>query len=489
MATAKKSKTESKPKLTVVKSNPQPAAEKMMAKQLDAQLVKVKAEQVANPVSKALVDGPVTKKARAKPTEASLAVQAMEYADRALAYGEFLRRLRNGEQVDGGLVSAAVEFATSKATEEAGEQFAPLDAKTLSDVRQALMMNTHPFGAVYREAVTKVHELRTRLHGAEVPQRVFDKLDLVLGAAALPVAEKLAQRAFQSAEFHYYAEWARGKIVGVPSAERANKEAKSLDSLADFLNGKGLEVKAKALRAQAEELRADPSKMAPPPREMDLSKLSKTEALLVNFVKNAGGSVTTEILKDGFAKGDWSVKDMSRMMDLKVLSTPREGVVRLDESKLMPPENPPKDKAFGDGKQGPPRKSHAIKTPKADTPHKWQSQTDGSSQCLDCKAVQAKGEVPPLLGCKGVPKAPRPSGANKPIVNPEGLCLCGCGAATKTTSRFGIGHDAKLHSAVLKAAKGDKAVLAALPLKRETTVAYLKQAPWMTPEVLKAIGL
>ncbi|MGK4002722.1 hypothetical protein WMF31_08875 [Sorangium sp. So ce1036] len=55
-----------------------------------------------------------------------------------------------------------------------------------------------------------------------------------------------------------------------------------------------------------------------------------------------------------------------------------------------------------------------------------------------------------------------------------------------------MGHDAKLHSIVLKVARG-QAGRGALPEacfdKSSATVAYLRGAPWMTDEIREAIGL
>lgn len=64
-------------------------------------------------------------------------------------------------------------------------------------------------------------------------------------------------------------------------------------------------------------------------------------------------------------------------------------------------------------------------------------------------------------------------------------CLCGCGKSAH--SNFLPGHDARLHSVALKIARGE-AKLSELP-KGERVTAYLSQAPWMTPQIRKALGL
>lgn len=466
--TSKREETAIKPqpKLKVVKGGETekevPAAEKMMAAQLEGQL---------------------KKKAASKPSEATQAAAAMQYEDKALAYADFARKIRHSEQVEGGLVAAALEYAIVEAAKSAGEAVDPVNPDALMSFMEQVSEGSHPFGTLYVATSKAMREIQERVQGTPRPAKLTARLGLILGAAALPVAEKLAQSALKAAELHYYAEWGKSKLTSVD----AKRDYKALGSLADFLNSKGRDIKASQVRSEAEQFiqtEAVRTVDVTKPPEMDLSKLSVSEAKLVNMVKNAGGSVTTEVIKRGFSDGSWSIKDMSRLMDQKVLSTPREGVVRLDESKLMPPAIPPPDKNFGAGLQGPPRKSHAIKTPKEPRKHEWQLTTEGQQVCSFCAKPDIDAEP-----CPGPKKPPRASGANKPIINPEGKCLCGCGAEVKTTSRFGIGHDAKLHSAVLKAAKGDKAILAGLPLKREASAAYLRQAPWMTPEVLKAIGL
>ncbi|EYF06042.1 hypothetical protein [Chondromyces apiculatus] len=81
------------------------------------------------------------------------------------------------------------------------------------------------------------------------------------------------------------------------------------------------------------------------------------------------------------------------------------------------------------------------------------------------------------------PKAPKP----KPVVNPAGKCLCGCGGEVGDRRRFTIGHDAKLHSLVLRAFRGavDKSEVPST----EATLTYLQTAPWMTDEIREFLGI
>jgi hypothetical protein len=83
-------------------------------------------------------------------------------------------------------------------------------------------------------------------------------------------------------------------------------------------------------------------------------------------------------------------------------------------------------------------------------------------------------------------KADKAEKAKKPIKKVEPRpCLCGCGFAAK--SRFLPGHDARLHSTVLRIHRG-KARKDERP-EAEATREYLKTAPWMTPEIAQSIGL
>ena len=76
--------------------------------------------------------------------------------------------------------------------------------------------------------------------------------------------------------------------------------------------------------------------------------------------------------------------------------------------------------------------------------------------------------------------------AKKPVKNIElRPCLCGCGSASK--SRFLPGHDARLHSIVLRIHRG-KAPKDELT-EASATLDYLKTAPWMTDEIAKSIEL
>ncbi|WP_437935274.1 hypothetical protein [Sorangium sp. So ce341] len=112
------------------------------------------------------------------------------------------------------------------------------------------------------------------------------------------------------------------------------------------------------------------------------------------------------------------------------------------------------------------------------------------------KAAEEVGEASeaqaaqPAAGKKAkAAKAPR---AKKTVTNATGRCLCGCGAELGPKRRFAQGHDAKLHSIVLKVARG-QAGRGALPEacvdKHSPTMTYLNGAPWMTDEIREAIGL
>lgn len=73
----------------------------------------------------------------------------------------------------------------------------------------------------------------------------------------------------------------------------------------------------------------------------------------------------------------------------------------------------------------------------------------------------------------------------KSKANTTGKCICGCGG--NTSARFLPGHDAKLHSLVVRVHKGE-ANKGDVP-KTVHAVEYLKQAPWMTKEIAATLGL
>ena len=81
---------------------------------------------------------------------------------------------------------------------------------------------------------------------------------------------------------------------------------------------------------------------------------------------------------------------------------------------------------------------------------------------------------------KAAEKAAKPA----KVVEPRS-CLCGCGAPSK--SRFLPGHDARLHSLVLRIHRG-KAGKDELTTAPET-LDYLKTASWMTHEIAQSIEL
>ena len=81
-------------------------------------------------------------------------------------------------------------------------------------------------------------------------------------------------------------------------------------------------------------------------------------------------------------------------------------------------------------------------------------------------------------------KAPRQA---PPAINPSEKCLCGCGAEIGPKRRFSIGHDAKLHSLVLRVHRG-QAKKSELP-NSEHTLSYLRSAPWMKDEIAESLGL
>lgn len=100
--------------------------------------------------------------------------------------------------------------------------------------------------------------------------------------------------------------------------------------------------------------------------------------------------------------------------------------------------------------------------------------------------VPATKEPTKAEPAKAAKAAARAEKAKTPIKNVElKPCLCGCGFASK--SRFLPGHDARLHSIVLKIHRGKmgKDEMTYAP----ATLTYLKTAPWMTDEIAASIDL
>lgn len=89
---------------------------------------------------------------------------------------------------------------------------------------------------------------------------------------------------------------------------------------------------------------------------------------------------------------------------------------------------------------------------------------------------------------KKAKKAPKAAKAKRePKVKAEALvCFCGCGKKTADHKRrFLQGHDARLHSHVLKVGKGEMAK-STVPTERPEVMEFIKTAKWATDEVLKA---
>lgn len=82
------------------------------------------------------------------------------------------------------------------------------------------------------------------------------------------------------------------------------------------------------------------------------------------------------------------------------------------------------------------------------------------------------------------PKEPKPPRAPSAAKLPGSACLCGCGVQTASAKRrFLQGHDARLHSIVLKVSRGK--LEASAYTGNEATMAYLKDgAPWMTGAIM-----
>lgn len=108
---------------------------------------------------------------------------------------------------------------------------------------------------------------------------------------------------------------------------------------------------------------------------------------------------------------------------------------------------------------------------------KWSDATGSAPVKVTPNVVKAALDATKKPAATKPEKTPR----QKKVIEPH-ACLCGCGAVITSKSRFLPGHDAKLHSAVLKAYKAEQSYTASSNAQLD----YLRSAPWMTAEILEA---
>lgn len=109
-----------------------------------------------------------------------------------------------------------------------------------------------------------------------------------------------------------------------------------------------------------------------------------------------------------------------------------------------------------------------------------------SASAADAVAAPKKAKAPKAAK-KSAKKAKAPKAKREPKVKREPLvCFCGCGKKTADHKRrFLQGHDARLHSHVLKVAKGEMSK-SSIPTDRPEVMEFIKTAKWATDEVMKA---
>lgn len=261
-----------------------------------------------------------------------------------------------------------------------------------------------------------------------------------------------------------------GRCEGPVTQSSLERQADRMEKLLEFRRNAGdepekiarIEQRLAYLQAlTSDEVYAEFTKLTT--REYEMDKLTEAQTKVVKALIDNQGSLAGEAIKE--LKLD--ARAIKSLLKEGICENPREGVLRLVEGKVT--KGPP-----------PEEKLELVKTEK---PKK------------EPKAPKA-------------PKEPKPPKPEKPAVNPLELCWCGCEAKVSKTSRFAPGHDAKLHSLVLKLVKvkekklDEKATRDAVKEVLEKTAArlnsgkvadlqreYLKSAPWMTPEILKSLSL
>lgn len=129
----------------------------------------------------------------------------------------------------------------------------------------------------------------------------------------------------------------------------------------------------------------------------------------------------------------------------------------------------------------------AVEMPAPQPKKEAQKETAPTKAVMKTGAPAAKASVKAAAPMQV--DAPAKAGKAKvaKVVNATGKCLCGCGAEIGPKRRFAMGHDAKLHSLVLRVFRG-KADKSELPTS-EATTNYLRTAPWMKDEIREALGL
>ncbi|MCC6559672.1 MAG: hypothetical protein IT372_42690, partial [Polyangiaceae bacterium] len=206
---------------------------------------------------------------------------------------------------------------------------------------------------------------------------------------------------------------------------------------------------------------------------MNETMLTGAQQKVVDFISKHGEIEATHLKARGL-----DVRAANNLVKAGLL-TATNGVYRLRAVKTQPKEAKAKEAKEAKAKKDAPAtvKPAEKAAPAAVTEP---ATTTDASVAEPAKADKAAKAEPKAKANK---PAARPE---KPAINPTERCLCGCGAEIGPKRRFSIGHDAKLHSLVLRVHRG-KAKADEIPTE-PTTLEYLKTAPWMTDEIAMAIN-
>jgi hypothetical protein len=121
--------------------------------------------------------------------------------------------------------------------------------------------------------------------------------------------------------------------------------------------------------------------------------------------------------------------------------------------------------------------------------HEDDTREDDEAEDDEEPTSEAEKEEEPVSEESPKPAKEKKARVKKAAAEPAaaGECLCGCGTKLTGKRRFSQGHDAKLHSLVLRVHRGQatKEELPTMP----ATFEYLRSAPWMKPEIAESIGL
>lgn len=260
--------------------------------------------------------------------------------------------------------------------------------------------------------------------------------------------------------------WAMKTILGPVTDLSLEKQANKIEKLAEWRERAGdenaaqIQARADAIRTFTPEELYKQFELATKKDYSPMAKLPSSQQIALEKIIANGGTITAEAAKEVHIPEGV----MKTLVIKKLVEQTPEGLFRVMPSPEIVKEKTAEEKAATKA---------AAKGPKAE------------------KTAKAKKEPKE--------KKVRPP---KVLVNPTELCLCGCGAKVPGTSRFAPGHDAKLHSLVLKTVKaeGDKGKLAELAKATPAVLlpkgevgklqtAYLQNAPWMDASLKKAIGV